>query len=104
MEGKNITVKIDVDVNVSTAEMKNGLGEVKKQACEALIGSVRDFEIESKDEKEVSFTISMPETECFETLQEAVLHIEKLKQQHGDDVHIVQLHVVNSFIVKSSNV
>lgn len=48
VDKRNITVKIDrlvENLTVSTTNLKEGLGEVKKQVTEALVGAVRDFEV-----------------------------------------------------------
>ncbi|HRO76861.1 MAG TPA: phage tail tape measure protein [Crocinitomicaceae bacterium] len=48
VDKRNISVKIDKlveNLTVSTTNLKEGLGEVKKQITETLIGAVRDFEV-----------------------------------------------------------
>jgi len=47
-EVKRIDVRIDTlvkNININTTNLKEGLGEIRKQVSEAIIGGVRDFEV-----------------------------------------------------------
>lgn len=48
VDKRNITVKIDKlveNLSVNTTNLKEGIGEIKKQVTQALVGAVRDFEL-----------------------------------------------------------